>query len=950
VALLGLSVCCLPIATEADVVVSATEPEAIEASLDQRTWHTVSVVQDESGLPITVTNQWVELATGLMRPDPATGESVPCKAEFEELEGGFVVRQTRYQLILGKSPTDPQAVAVLLPDGQRMRSRVLAIQLWDAAANKGVTIATVRDAPGKLVEPTRVVFADAFEGAIEGLPLEADIEYAIGLDGLHQNVVLRDGLPDLAKIGLDAKPETVRVEVWTEFLEFPAPQLEPVVLWAEPDPAVRAQLAGPDWIDDRLDLGSVQMPMGRARVANAALAEPATLPLVKYWTQIGEPARTFLIEQTPYVEALKLMADAPKENNGRLFALGHEKRHGEPRATRKPRRAAERDVPKLVAGTSARNRAAVASSSPQREAGITAGGGGALRRSALVLDYQLLSSSTEITLRGDTTYYVSASVNLSGANNVLEGGAVLKFAPGAAINVLGTLTCKTAPYRPAVFTAKDDNNYGETISGSNPGNLSATYYGNPALYFQNTGSDIRHVRIFHAQQGIRYNFFGAHTVSHAQFRRCLSPVLPYYATVSARNLLVQDASSVFDSGTHPMVAHCEHLTVNTANYLASAGASGSALHATNCVFASVTNLQLNSNAIFDGRANGFYATQWFGTQQKTAQSDPFLSGGQGLHYLAPGSVFRDAGSAGINPDLLADLKQKTTAAPQVFNATLTADVTLGGWALADSDPWPDLGYHYEILHWLIGDLPVSGVGVLLTNGVAIGVTGTTGFKLQAGSKLTSEGTPQNPNRLVRCSSVQEQPPTSGPGGTTSTWFQENLTTGTLPTVTLRFTECAALSGGGSHFSGGSKLGSLTISDSALYSGSLYFNVAATASRTVTFFNSLFQRVAITLGTGSDTYLTANSRNCLFKNCPAINVNAATGNNWEWKDNAFDSSPVWTYYGYINNSSHNGYIGGGTRMLPNSPTDTVLASFTYATGPLGVFYQVSTDFIKGMSRR
>ena len=156
-------------------------------------------------------------------------------------------------------------------------------------------------------------------------------------------------------------------------------------------------------------------------------------------------------------------------------------------------------------------------------------------------------------------------MNLSGTT-VIEGGTVIKFASGgtAAINVLGSITCQTRSYDPAIFTAKDDNSVGDAITGSNPSNLNnpAFVYANPALYLQNTGSDIAYIRIFHAQQGVHYNYYGTHALRHSQFRHCQSAILPYRSTLNARNLLLNNVVTAFDASYDSMFVNAEHLTVN----------------------------------------------------------------------------------------------------------------------------------------------------------------------------------------------------------------------------------------------------------------------------------------------------------------------------------------------------------------------------------------------------
>src|SRR2546427_398825 len=78
---------------------------------------------------------------------------------------------------------------------------------------------------------------------------------------------------------------------------------------------------------------------------------------------------------------------------------------------------------------------------------------------------QVLNTIAGQTLKGDTTYYVTNTVILSGVT-LIEGGTVVKYTNGAQLTIQGTVKCQTSPYRPAVFTSKDDDSVGETITGS----------------------------------------------------------------------------------------------------------------------------------------------------------------------------------------------------------------------------------------------------------------------------------------------------------------------------------------------------------------------------------------------------------------------------------------------------------------------------------------------------
>ena len=85
----------------------------------------------------------------------------------------------------------------------------------------------------------------------------------------------------------------------------------------------------------------------------------------------------------------------------------------------------------------------------------------------LVLDYLTINSGStnNYIFQADTTYYISGPINLSGTATI-EGGAVIKYATtnSSSVTCSGTINCLSAAYRPAIFTARDDNSVGETMS------------------------------------------------------------------------------------------------------------------------------------------------------------------------------------------------------------------------------------------------------------------------------------------------------------------------------------------------------------------------------------------------------------------------------------------------------------------------------------------------------
>ena len=136
-----------------------------------------------------------------------------------------------------------------------------------------------------------------------------------------------------------------------------------------------------------------------------------------------------------------------------------------------------------------------------------------------VLDYTAVISTTNLTLQNDTTYYVSGSVNLSGTT-VFEGGTVIKFAPtnNACLNV-ATALCRGSMYHPSIFTARDDNTVGQTISGST-GNPTTNFYAR-AMLALGDNSPLSYLRMSYAAKAVEISGgYSQYSLSHAQLNKC----------------------------------------------------------------------------------------------------------------------------------------------------------------------------------------------------------------------------------------------------------------------------------------------------------------------------------------------------------------------------------------------------------------------------------------------
>jgi hypothetical protein len=371
------------------------------------------------------------------------------------------------------------------------------------------------------------------------------------------------------------------------------------------------------------------------------------------------------------------------------------------------------------------------------------------------------------------TYRIVGSVYLYGTT-ILEGGAVIKFDQGSTHRLYsqsGWVDCRTHPYRPAMFTAKDDNSAGATISGST-GSPSGPYAEYALLCSGPTGPlTLEHLQVRHANFGMLFLSGGGHThtVRHVQFVDCQRPIYGHNSTLKAQNLLMSRVGiEAFHLGSGVSAAG-EHVTIHGADRVVY---PSNRLTLTNSLLISVTNWTYS----FAGAHNA--------TNSSSAVFEPI---GAGHHYLAAGSPYRNAGTTNIDVQLAANLRQRTTYGPLLLVSPITTATTLAPAVPRDSGP-PDLGFHYAPLDYLASNVVVQAA-LTLTNGVAIGTHGSFGFSLQTPSPMRGEGTPLQLNRLVHPQNVQEQGMAWGSGS------QVVPNAGSPgPELRLRFTECSPLPG------------------------------------------------------------------------------------------------------------------------------------------------------------
>lgn len=442
-------------------------------------------VDKQTGRATTKTNRLVEFSMGLHYLDQGAWKQ--SEELVEPAEGGAAARRGQHKVLFASNLNTAGAIALTTPEGRSMKSHVLGLAYYDASSGKSVLLSPLKNNRGVIEPPNRVVYADAFND------LEADVVFHYTRQGLAQWVILRERPPSPESLGLD--PASTRLEVWTEFLEAPAPKLTPQLLRRQPDPVLRNTMVEPDVTDERLDFGQFQMIEGKA--FEAQRDGPWETPVAKSWKIIDN--RKVLIESVQHIEVRERLKNLPQAE-GITAAVSP-----------------NRSLPATrVAINMTKTPMLLAQASPSRE--------------GLVLDYSaVISSSTPVSLLGGATFRVTGTVILSGPVQ-FGNEVVLKYDRGARLVLQNSVRTEGAVYMLGV----DDHSRGEPIGS---GNVTGEYAdgalvlrGSPAG-MRLSGFDIRDaktgVEVASATDGV--------TLSGLKWTRCGTGVSAYYSRVGVEN-------------------------------------------------------------------------------------------------------------------------------------------------------------------------------------------------------------------------------------------------------------------------------------------------------------------------------------------------------------------------------------------------------------------------------
>lgn len=853
---------------------------------NSRVWQKVVRSVDTQGNTVYQTNQaYVELATGL--DHLVNGQWAASKEEIDISPDGSSAAATNGQhQVYFPGNVYNGMIKLVTPDGKVLQSQPIGLSYSDGS--NSVLLAVVTNSTGAILPSgDQVIYTKAFAG------LNADLLYIYTKAGMEQDVVLHEQPPDPSSLGLD--PTRTRLQVLTEFIASPQPNVTATTV-----PTDAGNLE-----DDNLGFGAMQMGRGKAFLIGG---NSPSAGVEKRWLTLNR--RQFLIEEVPIVSIADAIDTLPP------FVAGRNGSPGRPR----PGEFCELPPPRLVHATPKTR--FLAQAAP-------------LNR-GLVLDYVTISSQVNCTFRGDTTYYISGAVSLTGTNT-FEGGTVIKYTNGASL----TLTVSSTPlvinwlgstYRPVVFTAKDDNSVGEGISGST--GKPTNYYAKTALTLiaPSVTPTISNFRIAYATQALAL-IGTSPSLYNGQFVDCQNGITTSGSSSGVRNMLFANVLTNF-SNLQGGTLQAQNVTFSGSLYLETAPSFGSGANFTNCIFANITNLTNNASMDFGGTHNGFCNCPEFGSGAVTNLFYPFQAVGGGNYYLTNGCNFINAGTSNIDPTLLVDLRQKTTYPPSIYsNQTISLSSTLSPQAERDTDTL-DLGYHYDPIDYIVDYFAITNAALILTNGVVVASYNETGVWLLDGSVMVSIGTPLQPNWLVRYQSVQEQPVALGingygpGGGIDVSPYYNNV----MPIGQFRFTKFACPAGGGDHLydSANSSYSTLAVQDCEFWGGTNYFS--GTNGSTTTLKNSLFARSAINAsGNGFLSF-----SNNLAWGAASVQLNPSGSSVWNAYNNDFDSS---TISSTNLTNGYNAYLNCNGRLYPTNANDIVSSnSVAYQTGPLGTFYQ------------
>lgn len=499
-AMLALTLAAVASAQDTSAQTSSSSPDVaaydiVERGEDYSVYRGVRAAIDQSGGTMAKTNQFALLENCLNYFED--GQWKESQDVIEAAPDGAVARRGPNKAIFSPDLNSPAVFDILTSDGQRLSGGVRALQFTDVASGRRVTLASVKTSvPGELLPPSQIVYRDAFDG------LDADVLLVWRHNSFSQDVVIREqpALPD----GLN--PDTTRLEVVTEIVEAPKPDLR--------KQTVQAGKAGEPDDDVVIHFGRLAFVKGTAYpmkddpawAMGGLGASDDGSPVVKQW-HTAPDGRTFLIESIGWSEAQANMKGLASATQARATPV-HE---------------AKATLARVWPGRPA----SPASIRPIEVAQLS------YQPKGYVVDFIILPDNPlTTTFATAQTYYVKTSYS-SGSAVTFQPGCYIKFKNNAYMLLYGSVNFPNAPPN-AVFTSRDDDLFGQRILGvagesgfdSDP----TDHLANPALwiYYVTFPTTIRNAQFRWASTGVRYDSNPGvnvtHSIQNSLFQECATGV------------------------------------------------------------------------------------------------------------------------------------------------------------------------------------------------------------------------------------------------------------------------------------------------------------------------------------------------------------------------------------------------------------------------------------------
>jgi hypothetical protein len=368
--------------------------------------------------------------------------------------------------------TSVGAISITTPAGEVFQSHPLGLFYADSASGKLAQIGSVQTSEGTLYPPNTIVFSNVLSG------VRADLMLVWAKNGFEQNLVLKQAPPPPSSFGFSNT--TTTLQLWTVMDSCPVPKEQ------------RSVVLDSGLVDHILIFGGSWFPVGAAftfgNTPSPSSGQPTPIKLLRpsdagavpvAKTLVNIAGQQVLVEEVRYVDLAAALNQLPQASL--LPKPDHTLELGD-----RARFPANRLWPKPV------NRPMQLAMTQYRPKGV-------------VLDYVSLDSSAYgYTFASGTTYYIPEAFSVGPGGATFQQGACLKFGANSALTLNGGPVSFPSSGAKVVFTSKDDNGYGQIISGST---ASPGYAASPALwlYYYTTQTTIQNPQIRWAVTGIEYD-------------------------------------------------------------------------------------------------------------------------------------------------------------------------------------------------------------------------------------------------------------------------------------------------------------------------------------------------------------------------------------------------------------------------------------------------------------